>query len=329
MLVVGFAVAYAGVGGPRFTGVANGLQLFYVLPCFPPYDPPRCPSGSSGSRSGSRSSRPLTGCCGPRVAPVPFRMRLADAVDAVGRYVAGLPADGPREAAEAAVTASAARAACPRRCGPTGPGAATAGSPTPPRSCARWWCARACSRGCCPTSATPPRGRPPTPCSRWSATRSRACAAALRGTGPPPESGPLAAGVADYLEGRAERIADRLTGDELPPWCGSAGSPPRSASAARGLVAAVRAGTGAPPDTTAAPASAWYLGMPTAVLWWRRLAAHFTPRSVYFQNAVRLALGLAAARLARRPARPLPRVLGAAGDAVPHAHLGSSRAGSR
>ena len=38
--------------------------------------------------------------------------------------------------------------------------------------------------------------------------------------------------------------------------------------------------------------------MPTALLWWRRLAAHFTPRSVYFQNAVRLALGLAAARLA-------------------------------
>jgi uncharacterized membrane protein YccC len=51
-------------------------------------------------------------------------------------------------------------------------------------------------------------------------------------------------------------------------------------------------------DPTAdAPVSAWYLGMPTALLWWRRLAAHLTPRSVYFQNAVRLALGLAAARL--------------------------------
>ncbi|WP_220187630.1 hypothetical protein, partial [Pseudonocardia pini] len=39
MLVVGFAVAYAGVGGPRVAGVANGLQLLYVLPCFPPFAP--------------------------------------------------------------------------------------------------------------------------------------------------------------------------------------------------------------------------------------------------------------------------------------------------
>ena len=43
MLLVGFAVAYAGVGGPRIAGVANGLQLFYVLPCFPPYDPASLP----------------------------------------------------------------------------------------------------------------------------------------------------------------------------------------------------------------------------------------------------------------------------------------------
>ena len=43
MLVVGFAVAFAGVGGPRIAGVANGLQLFYVLPCFPPYDPASLP----------------------------------------------------------------------------------------------------------------------------------------------------------------------------------------------------------------------------------------------------------------------------------------------
>ncbi|MDQ4116097.1 MAG: FUSC family protein, partial [Actinomycetota bacterium] len=39
ILVVGFAVAYAGVGGPRLVGVANGLHLLYVLPCFPPFQP--------------------------------------------------------------------------------------------------------------------------------------------------------------------------------------------------------------------------------------------------------------------------------------------------
>ena len=39
MLVVGFAIAYAGVGGPRVIGAANGLQLLYILPSFPPYLP--------------------------------------------------------------------------------------------------------------------------------------------------------------------------------------------------------------------------------------------------------------------------------------------------
>ncbi len=39
MLAVGLLVAYAGVGGPRVAGVVNGLQLFHVLPCFPPYAP--------------------------------------------------------------------------------------------------------------------------------------------------------------------------------------------------------------------------------------------------------------------------------------------------
>ena len=39
MLVVGFVIAYAGVGGPRVVGAANGLQLLYILPSFPPYQP--------------------------------------------------------------------------------------------------------------------------------------------------------------------------------------------------------------------------------------------------------------------------------------------------
>src|SRR3954464_4771842 len=39
MFVLGFAVSFAGVGGPRLVGLAAGLQLLYILPCFPPYDP--------------------------------------------------------------------------------------------------------------------------------------------------------------------------------------------------------------------------------------------------------------------------------------------------
>ena len=41
----------------------------------------------------------------------------------------------------------------------------------------------------------------------------------------------------------------------------------------------------------------WYASRSAASLWFTRFRGHFTPRSVFFQNAVRLAAGLAAARL--------------------------------
>src|SRR5690606_29597094 len=48
MLVVGFAVAFSTVGGPKIAGLANGLQLLYILPCFPPYDPGSLPARLAG-----------------------------------------------------------------------------------------------------------------------------------------------------------------------------------------------------------------------------------------------------------------------------------------
>ena len=39
MVVLGFVVSFVGVGGPRLVGLAAGMQLLYILPCFPPYDP--------------------------------------------------------------------------------------------------------------------------------------------------------------------------------------------------------------------------------------------------------------------------------------------------
>ena len=41
----------------------------------------------------------------------------------------------------------------------------------------------------------------------------------------------------------------------------------------------------------------WYATRPTPSLWYMRIRGHLTPRSIFFQNAIRLALGLAAARL--------------------------------
>jgi uncharacterized membrane protein YccC len=41
----------------------------------------------------------------------------------------------------------------------------------------------------------------------------------------------------------------------------------------------------------------WYANRSAPSLWFTRFVGHFTPRSVFFQNAIRLAIGLAAARL--------------------------------
>ena len=298
MLVVGFAVAFAGVGGPRIAGVANGLQLFYVLPCFPPYDPASLPQRLVGLTIGIGLVAAADRLLWPAGAPVPFSVRLADAVDAVAHYVTGLPADGPREAAEAAVQALR-PSGLPAAVRPTGPGRRDRGL-THATAELHTMLVRARLLAELLPDLHDPAARSASEAVRAAVGETLArCSAALRAAGPPPETGPLVAGVVDYLEGRAERIADHLTGDELPPLVRIGALTAAVGDAALGLVFAVRAGTGAAPEPTVdPPASAWYLGVPTAALWWRRLAAHFTPRSVYFQNAVRLALGLAAARLA-------------------------------
>ncbi|WP_078661506.1 FUSC family protein [Streptomyces sp. NRRL B-24484] len=75
-----------------------------------------------------------------------------------------------------------------------------------------------------------------------------------------------------------------------------------TAEGARFLTLAVRISRGAPlpPDPTPPaerPGPFWYAHEPAVRLWWARFRANLTPRSVYFQNAVRTAAALAAARL--------------------------------
>lgn len=297
MLVVGFLVAYAGTGGPRITGLANGLQLFYVLPCFPPYDPESLPQRLAGLVIGVGLVAAADRLLWPAAAPVSFRARLADALDAVAPYVTGLPDEGPRAAAEAAVNGLR-PSVLPPAVRPTGPGRRDRGLTHATAELRTMLLRAELLAGLLPDLHKPVARAAAGRVLALAGAALTQCAATLRGAGPPPPCGPLVAGVADYLEGRAERITDQLTGDHLRPVTRIGGLTAAVGEAALAVVVAVRAGTGAPPDPAAhPPASAWYLGMPTVELWWRRLAAHLTPRSVYFQNAVRLALGLAAARL--------------------------------
>ena len=48
MFVLGFVVSFVGVGGPRLVGLAAGMQLLYILPCFPPTTPGRWGGGWPG-----------------------------------------------------------------------------------------------------------------------------------------------------------------------------------------------------------------------------------------------------------------------------------------
>lgn len=85
MLVVGFLLAFAAVGGPRPMGVAPGLQLFYILACFPPYAP-----GTLGERlAGLAIGVLLLAACelllpDPPTASYPERLALALAEAARG-----------------------------------------------------------------------------------------------------------------------------------------------------------------------------------------------------------------------------------------------------
>jgi uncharacterized membrane protein YccC len=72
----------------------------------------------------------------------------------------------------------------------------------------------------------------------------------------------------------------------------SAAVPPAAVPSASLQSAAVRAMT-----VQSGPGPFWYANQSSLALWWHRLREHLTPRSVYFQGALRLALALAFARL--------------------------------
>jgi len=105
MLVVGFVVPFAGVGGPSMIGLATGLQLFYIAASFPPYAPTSLPSRLAGVTLGIGLLIAAELLLWPDPAPPRYRQRLAGAAGAVARYldlVADLPAGRAVDPAELA-----------------------------------------------------------------------------------------------------------------------------------------------------------------------------------------------------------------------------------
>ena len=123
-------------------------------------------------------------------------------------------------------------------------------------------------------------------------------AAWLRGDGPVPDTARITAALTEF------RVARMNTDpDGLPPERLRLGSMALALGEwARSLIIAIRVLAGAeleadPTPSSAQPGPFWFAYRHTPALWWHRLRENLTPRSVYFQGALRLAVALAVARL--------------------------------
>jgi hypothetical protein len=277
-----------------------------VLPCFPPFAPDTLDQRLAGLAIGGLLLAAADRLVWPDPAPPPPGERLAVAADRIAAYAAalrpvlqdpGAGTDTELAARDAALDATARLrlAEVPAAQRPLGTGvrdrallaAAAATRVTAGRLAAL-----------ADLLAQPGRTPHPRTADLVGATGDAfvALATALRAGRPAPAAtSGLDAALDGYLAERARHLADRV-GPSPDLRAGLAAE--AVAEAARTAVLAAGGFLGAPlPDPEATPRPLWFLHEGRAELVWRRLRVHLTPRSVYLQNAVRLALGLAAARV--------------------------------
>ncbi|MFI2762314.1 FUSC family protein [Streptomyces echinatus] len=365
MLVVGFTLAFSAVGGPRLAGAAPGLQLLYILPSFPPYDPGSLGDRLIGTTTGAvlfvaaeallfREPAPLSyreraartalnaEHCATRLAAPPYALTDTDvrAARAAGQALRPLNVPEAERPAGPGVrdralthTGLAIRTLLSRLAQlPAGPGAGPAArQETAPDATAvrgqeaapdvtagpRRETALDVTTGPRQETAADATAGPVreaelgvTAVLRAVAALAAATAACLRaGDSPSAEQEALAAARARLSEASAGTAATRAHGS-LPPGgtvC-APGLPPavlrrhaavlEIADAALAMGAAADLAVRGRHATVELPAGHfWYARSPDPVLWWHRMHGHAGRRSVFFQNAVRMALALTAARL--------------------------------
>ncbi len=307
MFVLGFLVSFAGVGGPRLVGLITGTQLLYILPCFPPYDPGSLLWRLAGLTLAVLLLAGAELVLWPDPAPRPYPARLADAIGHLAGCLTAV-ADGwsgdagarDRLAALLPEATDAADALRPSRLPPT-QRPASAGrrdrALTATAGTARLILGRAVDLYF--TDHTEAADVPAAAALlHQSASCARAAADWLAGTGPVPDTDRVMAALNTFRVARMNTDPTGIDPDRL-----------RLGSLAlalgewtKSMVTTVRiaAGEGIHADTTPSPAQPgqfWYAYEPTYRLYWHRLKENLTPRSVYFQGALRLAAALAAARL--------------------------------
>ncbi|MFF3687949.1 FUSC family protein [Streptomyces sp. NPDC002187] len=313
MLVVGFVLAFAAVAGPRAAGAAPGLQLCYILACFPPYAPQALGDRLTGITLGVLVLALCEVFLLPAPAAVPYRERLADAIataaSAAGDETAARPP--PEQAAIADQLRATGRnlrlSSLPPAERPAGPGRADRALAHAGTAARRLLDQLAHSGDLQPAGDPPPGSSADAEADAASAgllarvsALCDAVAAALRTGKPLPAAGLVALDTA-IREFQAQRLA-QASG---PPHRVPDGRALRRQAAVLGTAVSVRTLyvsvmvglDGRRTDPIPPQELFWYADASAPALWWRRLAGNMTLRSVQFQNAVRIAVGLGAARL--------------------------------
>lgn len=301
MFVLGFAVSFVGVGGPRLVGLAAGMQLLYILPCFPPYDPGSLPQRLAGLTLAVVLLAAAELLLWPDRTPEPYRERLAKAVSLLAACFDALADDWSgregrsRLAALLPEATEAAEALRPSRLPPE-LRPASAGRRDRALSSAAGT-ARLLVGRAADLYFLEDREAVTLPASARLLRAAAGCtdtvAAWLYGKGPLPDTDRLRAALTEF---RAARAATDPSG--LPPERLELGALALSLGEwTKSLVFATRIAAGERPRTPVGEGMFWYAYRGTPYLWWHRLRENLTPRSVAFQGALRLAAALAVARL--------------------------------
>ncbi|MEU2259920.1 FUSC family protein [Streptomyces sp. NPDC019645] len=307
MLVVGFLLAFGAIGGPRPAGAAPGLQLFYILACFPPYEPETLWLRLAGLTYGVV----VLALCELFLLPQPpgttYRATLAEAVATAGDTIAG----------RVSLSAEALRAAgsklrlsrIPPAERPAGPGRAARGLSQAGSAARRLLeqlahqtetgeLHRLVSDG---TGAGGPGGdRGDTASGSLLPQVASLCdetAAALRAGRPAPGPQRMDEAIDAFQQMRVRQVTGPVAEVPPVPVLRRQAALLAVAESVRILEISVRVGLDGRRTPPIEPRELfWYTEASTPQLWLRRVTGNMTLRSVQFQNAVRIALALAAAR---------------------------------
>ncbi|MFG3103558.1 FUSC family protein [Streptomyces sp. NPDC048182] len=298
MVVVGFALAFGGALGPAAAGAAPGLQLFYILACFPPYVPDALPERLLGLLTGGTLLALCEWLLLPAPAAVRYRHRVAAALETAAHGARAAAAGGPADPALARELCAAGQrlrlSRLPPAVRPTGAGRTARGLAQTGSATRRLLDQLARTAGC--PAPPPDRDLASATLLHGVGAECAAMARDLRGRGPVAGPEALEEMVAEFLAARARAaLAERPPPPDVLRRQAAVLATASSAVTAR---TALSVALGGQREVAGLPAEQfWYAAPSSARLLLRRLAGNLTPRSVVFQNAVRTALGLGVARL--------------------------------